>query len=95
MIEVRAAIEVMLTEKCARLIDKDGLAELEGLALDFEAAAQRKDSLGIVSANLRLHDAINRVADNREALRVLGARAPPDPGAAGALRFRARARRAA
>ena len=71
MIEVRAAIEVMLTEKCARLIDKDGLAELEDLALDFEGAAQRKDSLGIVSANLRLHDAISRTADNPEAMRVL------------------------
>src|SRR6187551_2266448 len=53
MIEVRAAIEVMLSEKCARLIDKDGLAELEALALDFEAAAARNDSHGIVTANLR------------------------------------------
>ena len=43
MLELRAAVEVMLSEKCARLIDKDGLAELEGLAIDFEAAAQRKD----------------------------------------------------
>ena len=72
VIELRAAVEVMLTEKCARAIDKDGLAELEALALDFEAAAQRKDPLGIVNANLRFHDAINRVADNAEALRVLG-----------------------
>lgn len=72
MIEVRAAIEVMLTEHCARLIDKTGLAELEALALDFEHAAARGDPLAIVSANLRLHDAINRVADNPEALRVLG-----------------------
>jgi len=71
MIEVRAAIEVMLSEKCARLIDKDGLAELEALALDFEAAAARNDSHGIVTANLRLHDAIGRTADNPEAMRVL------------------------
>jgi DNA-binding GntR family transcriptional regulator len=71
MIEVRAAIEVMLTEKCARLIDKDGLAELEALALDFEAAAGRSDAHAIVSANLRLHDAIGRTADNAEAMRVL------------------------
>jgi DNA-binding GntR family transcriptional regulator len=71
MVEVRAAVEVMLTEKCARLIDKDGLAELEALALDFEAAAERRDSLGIVNANLRLHEAIGRTADNPEAMRVL------------------------
>lgn len=71
MLELRAAVEVMLTEKCARLITKDGLAELEGLALDFEAAADRKDPLGIVNANLRLHDAISRTADNPEAMRVL------------------------
>ena len=71
MLELRAAVEVMLSEKCARLIDKDGLAELEGLAIDFEAAAQRKDRHAIVNANLRLHDAISRTADNPEAMRVL------------------------
>lgn len=71
MLELRAAVEVMLTEKCARAIDKDGLAQIEALVLDFEAAAQQAQPLGVVSANLRLHDAINRVADNVEALRVL------------------------
>jgi DNA-binding GntR family transcriptional regulator len=71
IVEVRAAIEVMLTEKCARLIDKDGLAELETLAVDFEHAAARKDARDIVTANLRLHDAIGRTADNPEARRVL------------------------
>ena len=72
MMELRAAIEVMLTEKCARVIDKDGVAELESLAEDFETAARRKDPFAIVTANLRLHDAINRAADNPEALRMLG-----------------------
>jgi DNA-binding GntR family transcriptional regulator len=71
IVEVRAAIEVMLTEKCARLIDKDGLAELEPRAVDFEHAAARKDARDIVTANLRLHDAIGRTADNPEAMRVL------------------------
>ena len=46
MLELRAAIEVMLTERCARSIDKAGLAALEALALDFEEAAARKDPLG-------------------------------------------------
>ncbi len=71
MLELRAAIEVMLTEKCAQRIDRAALAELEALALDYEAAARRGEPLAIVSANLRLHDAINRVADNPEAVRML------------------------
>jgi DNA-binding GntR family transcriptional regulator len=69
---LRGAIEVMLTEHCARLIDKAGLAELEALALAYEKAAASKDALATVDANLRLHHAINRVADNPEALQVLG-----------------------
>jgi len=72
LLELRAAIEVMLTEHCAQRIDKAGLAELEMLALDYEMAAAGHDALATVSANLRLHYAINRVADNPEALQVLG-----------------------
>ena len=72
MLELRAAVEVMLTERCARLIDKAGMAELNELAQEFEAAAERKDSIAVVNANLRLHHAINRVADNPEAMHVLG-----------------------
>ena len=70
-LELRAAVEVMLTESCTRLIDKDGLIELERHVQDFESAAGRNDPLGIVDANLRLHDAIGRTADNPEAMRVL------------------------
>jgi len=72
LLELRAAIEVMLTERCARAIDKAALAELDALALDYETAADTHDALATVSANLRLHYAINRVADNPEALQVLG-----------------------
>ena len=72
LLELRAAIEVMLTERCANAIDKPGLAELQSLAADFETAAARGDRMDIVGANLRFHQAINRVADNPEALRVLG-----------------------
>jgi len=72
MLELRAAVEVMLTERCARVIDKTGLAELEALALDFETAAAGRSPLAMVNANLRFHGAINRVADNPEALQVLG-----------------------
>ena len=72
MLELRAAMEVMLTERCARSIDKAGLAELDGARARLRVAAARDDALAIVSANLRLHHAINRVADNPEALQVLG-----------------------
>ena len=71
LLEVRAAVEVMLTERCARMIDKAGLSDLQAFADEFESAAQRGDALAIVSANLRFHQAINRVADNPEALSVL------------------------
>ena len=69
--DLRAAIEGMLTERCARWIDKAGMAELNVLGAAFEAAAERKVATEIVNANLRLHEAINRVADNPEAVRVL------------------------
>jgi len=72
MLEVRGAMEVMLSVRCAQLVDKAGLDEIEGLVVDYEIAAGRNDALAIVRANLRLHDAINRWADNPEALRVLG-----------------------
>jgi DNA-binding GntR family transcriptional regulator len=72
LLSLRAAIEVMLTEECARLIDKQGVAEIEALAYDFEQSALHRDAAAQVSANLRLHEAINRVADNPEALRTLG-----------------------
>lgn len=71
MLDLRAAVEVMLTERCATMIDKAGMAELDILALDFEAAAEQNNPAAIVGANMRLHHAINRVADNPEALQVL------------------------
>ena len=71
LLEVRAAMEVALTERCALAIDKSGLADLEALALDFEAAAAGGDRKAMVNANMHFHHAINRVADNPEALMVI------------------------
>jgi DNA-binding GntR family transcriptional regulator len=70
--DLRASIEAMLAERCARRIDKAGVAELRTLAGEFESAAQRGDVPAMVAANLHLHEAINQVADNPEAVRVLG-----------------------
>jgi DNA-binding GntR family transcriptional regulator len=68
--DLRAAIEGMLTERCAERIDDAGLARLGREVLAFEQAdARMPDTL--VAINRRLHDVINEVADNPEALRML------------------------
>jgi len=68
--DLRAAIEGMLTERCAERIDEAGLARLGLEVLAFEQAdARLPDTL--VAINRRLHDVINEVADNPEALRML------------------------
>ncbi|CAN5545588.1 GntR family transcriptional regulator [soil metagenome] len=71
MFDLRAAVEGMLTERCAAHIDDAGIATLKSLAKDYERAAELKDSAAMVASNLKLHAAINRVADNPEAVRVL------------------------
>jgi DNA-binding GntR family transcriptional regulator len=70
--DVRAAIEGMLAGRCARAIDKAGIEALRDLVNAFEDAASRGDVGAIVDRNLQLHEMINRVADNPEAVRVLG-----------------------
>jgi DNA-binding GntR family transcriptional regulator len=70
--DLRAAIEGLLTERCAAAIDAAGIEELHALAAAFDASTQRPAVLEVVQANRRLHDMINRHADNDEAIRVLG-----------------------
>lgn len=67
--DLRAAIEGMLTERCADAIDADGLVELKVLAGAFEDAGP--DPMSLVEANRNLHDAINRHARNPDAVRML------------------------
>ena len=69
--DVRGAIEGMLTERCAQAIDKAGAAVLKALVEEHRSAAQRGDTEGLLIANRRLHETINRRADNFEATRVL------------------------
>jgi DNA-binding GntR family transcriptional regulator len=68
--DVRAAIEGMLTERCAERIDAAGIARLEAQVAAFEAADPRDADL-LVRLNRDLHDTINAAADNPEALRML------------------------
>jgi DNA-binding GntR family transcriptional regulator len=70
--DLRAAIEGMLTERCAERIDAAGVTELRAHVDAFEDACATADSLGLVRANRELHDSINRYADNADAVRVLG-----------------------
>jgi DNA-binding GntR family transcriptional regulator len=70
--DLRAAIEGMLTERCAERIDPAGVAELRTHVNAFEDASATADSLELVRANREFHDNINRYADNADAVRVLG-----------------------
>ena len=93
LLELRAAIEVMLTEHCAHAIDKAGLAELEALARDFEAAARARGP-----GRDRQREPAFPPGDQprgRQPRGVAGARSrtPADRGVARALRLRARAHR--
>jgi len=69
--DLRAAIEGMLTERCAERIDPAGVTELRGHVVAFEDACATADSLELVRTNRALHDGINRYADNADAVRVL------------------------
>jgi len=70
--DLRAAIEGMLTERCAERVDAPGVAELRTQVAAFEEAAATSDPLALVRANREFHDSINRHADNPDAVRVLG-----------------------
>ena len=70
--DLRAAIEGMLTERCAERVDEAGIVELRGRIDAFEDACAATDPLARVRANRELHDSINGHADNADAARVLG-----------------------
>ncbi|MGC0054114.1 GntR family transcriptional regulator [Brucella pituitosa] len=72
MLDVRGAMEVMLTAKCATMIDEAGLVTMERLVINFEEKAKLQDPPAMLRANLELHSFINGIAKNSEALRVLG-----------------------
>jgi DNA-binding GntR family transcriptional regulator len=69
--DVRAAIEGILTRRCAERMDAAGLAALRSAASAFEAAAAGEQLEALIAANRRFHDTLNAAADNPEALRML------------------------
>jgi DNA-binding GntR family transcriptional regulator len=69
--DVRAALEGMLTERCAERIDAAGVAELGSLAAAYESACREADPAMRVAANRALHEAISRHAANPDAVGML------------------------
>ena len=69
--DVRAAIEGILTRRCAERIDAAGLAALRAAAGAFEAAAIDGRLDALIATNRHFHDTLNAGADNPEALRML------------------------
>jgi DNA-binding GntR family transcriptional regulator len=70
--DLRAALEGMLTERCAENIDAGGIEQLIALVETFENTDAVSTPLILVRANRNLHDSINVHADNPDAVRVLG-----------------------
>ena len=68
--DLRAAVEGMLTERCAERIGAEALRELKRAADAFEAAPAH-DARAVVDANRRFHEILNAGADNPEAIRML------------------------
>ena len=67
--DVRAAVESMLTARCAERADASAVAALKAAATAFESA--NNDAKARVAADRRFHDTINAAADNPQALRML------------------------
>jgi DNA-binding GntR family transcriptional regulator len=68
--DVRAAVEGLLTERCAEKIDAGALRALKVAGTAFESAAE-EGAAALVTANRRFHEIINNAADNPEAVRML------------------------
>ena len=68
--DVRAAIEGMLTARCAECADASAVAALRSAAAAFESV-EADDPKARVAADRRFHATINAAADNPQALRML------------------------
>ncbi len=69
--DVRAAIEGMLTERCAERIDPDARTRLRQAVAAYEQVAARGDPGELLVSNRAIHDTINAAAANPEAERLL------------------------
>ncbi|MEO8858551.1 MAG: GntR family transcriptional regulator [Burkholderiaceae bacterium] len=71
LFEIRTALEVMLARRAASHCNAQDIVALRAIESALEQHAARGDHAGMVAENRRFHQAINRCADNPDALPIV------------------------
>ncbi|RJE82370.1 GntR family transcriptional regulator [Paracoccus onubensis] len=71
VLEVRGAVEAMLAGKCAEMIQSEDAVTLRNLATTFEEKAKIATPQELLQANFKLHNFINCIPNNSEAIFTL------------------------
>jgi DNA-binding GntR family transcriptional regulator len=71
LFEIRTVLEVMMVRRAAQRCTPDEVAELRGIEAVLEKNVAAQDFAAVISDNRRFHQAINRIADNVDALPIL------------------------
>jgi DNA-binding GntR family transcriptional regulator len=71
LFEIRTALEVMMVRRAAQRCTPDDIVQLQTIEEVLERHIARSDHAAVVAENRRLHQTINRIADNIDALPVV------------------------
>lgn len=71
LFEIRSALEIMLVRRAAQRCTAGDIASLRAIETGIEARIAAADYPGAVAENRRFHQAINRIADNADAIPVV------------------------
>lgn len=71
LFEIRTALEVMMVRRAARRSSAADIVELTAIEDALEERIAASDNAGVVAENRRFHQAINRIADNVDALPIV------------------------
>lgn len=71
LFEIRTALEVMMVRRAAARCTADDIAELLAIEAALEAHIVEGDHAGVVAQNHQLHQAINRCANNVDAIPII------------------------
>lgn len=71
LFEIRTVLEVMMVRRAARRCTDEDVVELHGIEAALERHVAAGDFAAVVAENRRFHQAINRMADNVDALPIL------------------------
>jgi DNA-binding GntR family transcriptional regulator len=71
LFEIRTVLEVMMVRRAAQRCTPGDVAELQGIEAVLEKNVGAQDFAAAISDNRRFHQAINRIADNVDALPIL------------------------